>query len=624
MDFLSSLSVKSKLRFMLFVFIAGLVFIGLFGYKQLNAIGSKFKDAQEMGEVRELVVETIAENIQCLASLRNVYIDNDKKSFENLKKSFNQLNKNVENLKDPKFANITDGFTKFEIMKYHNKFNDSMKLIIEKYENGQPIDIEDMRSATKDVFRPYREALKNWVHANNQKSESLNKEYEDNFKTTLVVLGVVFLLILILSIFLSAVIANLITTSLNKVKNGLTVFFDFLNRKVSHADQIDIKSSDEFGGMAKEINFNIIDIERNIIKDDKFIESVDRFAQEIGRGNLIAKIDCESNTQSLISLKNTLSQVQHDLEYSISTNLNELLDVLNRFKNQDFTAKSTNAHGKIAVSVNELGDVISSLLKQSFQTGKTIDDSAKILLENVDMLSNSSNQAAASLEQTAAALEEITSTISSTTNSITLAANYANDLTFSANSGMSLASNTTIAMDEISEQVNAINEAIAIIDQIAFQTNILSLNAAVEAATAGEAGKGFAVVAAEVRNLATRSAEAAKEIKNLVEKANNKAKEGKNIASNMIQGYKDLSESINKTTEILQNIAVASKEQQFGIAQINNAVTELDRQTQENANVAYKTKTIAIETSSMAKEIVDDVMGKNFTGKINVNIKRGF
>ena len=69
---------------MLFVFIAGLVFIGLFGYKQLNAIGSKFKDAQEMGEVRELVVETIAENIQCLASLRNVYIDNDKKSFENL------------------------------------------------------------------------------------------------------------------------------------------------------------------------------------------------------------------------------------------------------------------------------------------------------------------------------------------------------------------------------------------------------------------------------------------------------------------------------------------------------------------------------------------------------------
>ena len=150
------------------------------------------------------------------------------------------------------------------------------------------------------------------------------------------------------------------------------------------------------------------------------------------------------------------------------------------------------------------------------------------------------------------------------------------------------------------------------------------MNAAVEAATAGEAGKGFAVVAAEVRNLATRSAEAAKEIKNLVEKANNKAKEGKNIASNMIQGYKDLSESINKTTEILQNIAVASKEQQFGIAQINNAVTELDRQTQENANVAYKTKTIAIETSSMAKEIVDDVMGKNFTGKINVNIKRGF
>ncbi len=103
----------------------------------------------------------------------------------------------------------------------------------------------------------------------------------------------------------------------------------------------------------------------------------------------------------------------------------------------------------------------------------------------------------------------------------------ANTVVKSSNDGEKLANKTNIAMDEINTQVKAINESISIIDQIAFQTNILSLNAAVEAATAGEAGKGFAVVAQEVRNLANKSTEAAKKIKDLVELANQKANEGK-------------------------------------------------------------------------------------------------
>ena len=122
-------------------------------------------------------------------------------------------------------------------------------------------------------------------------------------------------------------------------------------------------------------------------------------------------------------------------------------------------------------------------------------------------------------------------------------------------------------MDEINNQVHLINDSILVIDQIAFQTNILSLNAAVEAATAGEAGKGFAVVAAEVRNLASRSAEAAKEIKAIVENATSKANQGKDIANNMIDGYKQLNQNISQTINLISDIEMSSKEQLSGIEQ---------------------------------------------------------
>ncbi|MDX4066126.1 methyl-accepting chemotaxis protein [Aliarcobacter skirrowii] len=141
------------------------------------------------------------------------------------------------------------------------------------------------------------------------------------------------------------------------------------------------------------------------------------------------------------------------------------------------------------------------------------------------------------------------------------------------------------------------------------------LNAAVEAATAGEAGKGFAVVAQEVRNLATRSAEAAKGIKEIVERATVKANEGKSIATNMIEGYKNLNESINQTTSLIQDIASSSKEQQNAVIQINDAISLLDKKTQENAQIAGDTNSIAEKASLMAKKILENVNEKEFLGK---------
>jgi methyl-accepting chemotaxis protein len=288
-------------------------------------------------------------------------------------------------------------------------------------------------------------------------------------------------------------------------------------------DNIDLDSNDEFGQMSKTININIDKSLSNINKDNEFVQDVTRFVNELSKGNMLAKLEKDSDTPNLKELKVLLSKLQDYLEHTIARDLNMLISVLESFKREDFTARFPNPYAKVALIINELGDVISSLLKQSLTVGLTLDEGSDKLLENVNILNTSSNQAAAALEETAAALEEITSTVISNASNVNQMAKYSEQVSISAKKGQELAKSTTTAMDDITNQVNLINDSITIIDQIAFQTNILSLNAAVEAATAGEAGKGFAVVAAEVRNLASRSAEAAREIKAIVGNATSKA-----------------------------------------------------------------------------------------------------
>ena len=263
-------------------------------------------------------------------------------------------------------------------------------------------------------------------------------------------------------------------------------------------------------------------------------------------------------------------------------------------------------------SINLLGKELGSSAKNNYDNGETLEESASTMTNSMNNLASKANEQAASLEETAAALEEITSITRNNTQNATKMATLGQVVKKSVLSGEELASKTASSMDEINEKVKAINSAITVIDQIAFQTNILSLNAAVEAATAGEAGKGFAVVAQEVRNLANRSAEAAKEIKNLVEEANIKTNDGKLISSDMIEGYKELNKNISETINIIEDVSAASKEQMLGIEQINQTVNMLDRVTQENAFESNQIKEISQSVSTLAYELLTDAKSKKF------------
>jgi methyl-accepting chemotaxis protein len=321
-----------------------------------------------------------------------------------------------------------------------------------------------------------------------------------------------------------------------------------------------------------------------------------------------------------------LKDVLNNMASNLENNIDNVLNILEEYAHYNYLnkipTKDIKEHLlKLTNGVNTLGDSITQMLIENKSNGLTLDESSNILLNNVDKLNQSSNEAAASLEETAAAIEEITSNIRNNTENITKMASYSNNVTASATHGEKLANQTTVAMDEINVQVNLITDAISIIDQIAFQTNILSLNAAVEAATAGEAGRGFAVVAAEVRNLASRSAEAAREIKIIVENATKKANDGKDIANHMIDGYKELNQNISQTINLISDIQNASKEQLLGIEQINDAVNQLDQQTQQNAAVASQTHDVAVVTDQIAKLVLSSADEKEFIGKKEVKAK---
>ncbi|RXJ97470.1 methyl-accepting chemotaxis protein [Malaciobacter molluscorum] len=425
--------------------------------------------------------------------------------------------------------------------------------------------------------------------------------------------------ILLISLFIALVVSFLISNqlvkSVNLVQEGLLGFFDFLNKKTNKATNIKINGTDEFAQMAKDINSNIKNIENTIIQDEEFVKEIASFAKEIGAGNMQVKIQKDTTTKSLIELKEILTKMQNDLENSVTSSIPKLLNILKSFKEHDFTPRFENSNAKVTVAINELGDVISNLLSDSYEVGKKLENSSKLLIKNVNELNISSNEAASSLEQTTASLTNIMKNVKTNSNHVEEMSQYAKDVNNFAIEGQKFAKNTSVAMTELSQQVTTINDAITIIDQIAFQTNILSLNAAVEAATAGEAGKGFAVVAQEVRNLANRSAQAASEIKSIVEQATNKATFGKQTSDKMINGYDLLIDSIDKTTSIINNIETSSKEQEDGISQINEAIILLEEQTQKNAIIANQTKEIAIENDEIAKEIVNDLSNKKFKTK---------
>jgi methyl-accepting chemotaxis protein len=398
------------------------------------------------------------------------------------------------------------------------------------------------------------------------------------------------------------------------LNNYFMQFIEFISYEKNTFDYIESNSNSKVNNVIKKWNSEIKKIDNRNKEDLKVLGEIVLTADKVEQGIYNCRINATSTTPTIHTLTLTLNKMLHSLNDSTTS----ILKVVNSYTNNDFTDsikvidKYKDDMKLLMESIIILGKTLEKNAKANFENGETLQHNSIMMTSSMNNLALKANDQAASLEETAAAVLEITSITRNNAQNAIKMANLGQIVKKSAFSGENLATKTANSMDEINVKVHAINESITVIDQIAFQTNILSLNAAVEAATAGEAGRGFAVVAAEVRNLANRSADAAREIKNLVQEATAKANEGKIISADMIEGYKELNKNISETIHIIENVSKASKEQMTGIEQINDAVNILDRGTQENASESNQLKTIAHEVSLLASELLADAKTKKF------------
>jgi methyl-accepting chemotaxis protein len=286
----------------------------------------------------------------------------------------------------------------------------------------------------------------------------------------------------------------------------------------------------------------------------------------------------------------------------ITAPLGEAVRVARSVADGDLTSRieprSGDETGQMMRALKAMNDGLARIVGEVRASTTTIATaSAEIVRGNSDMSQRTEAQAS-HLEETASSMEELTATVKQNADNAGVADRHAAQATTVARQGREVMAQVVTTMDAIQGSSGKIADIIGVIDGIAFQTNILALNAAVEAARAGDQGRGFAVVATEVRSLAQRSAQAAKEVKALIQASAGNVRSGADLVERAGQTMEEIVASVEKVRGLISDIASASSEQRAGIEQVNKAIMEMERMTQQNAAL--------VEQSAAAAEALDE------------------
>jgi len=393
-------------------------------------------------------------------------------------------------------------------------------------------------------------------------SATLQKTVESAYSSTIanfymVIVFVVLILLVILA--LSKYIADGITSKIAAFQKGLVEFFEYLKGNKSTINMLDASSSDEIGMMAKTINENIEQTKVNIESDRAFIKDTQKVMQNISAGSLDTQINAQASNQNLEQLKSTVNEALHLLKERF-LQMNNILDF---YAHYDYTKElvidgfNENSELKSLVDkINNLRDAIVAMLNTSKENSSDLLNKSDVLQERMNTLYSVSSAQAKMLQEIAKKVQNVDE----------------------------LSKNTSQKSSEIIAQSNDIKSVVSIITDIAEQTNLLALNAAIEAARAGEHGRGFAVVADEVRKLAERTQKSLTEINT----------------------------NISILTQSITDVDAAIDTQSKDIAAINDTVTEVEIKTQENTQIVQDVEAITTEVKNMAVDIARDVDKNKF------------
>ena len=380
--------------------------------------------------------------------------------------------------------------------------------------------------------------------------ESLSHIRNIIFISAIIAISIIFLIIWIYT-------KKFITKRMAVLENFLSSFFDFINHKTTKApSQVQILAQDEIGHMGELINVNIGTIKESIEKDKQMVDKVIEIVRDIRDGNLTQRIEGAPSNPQFLELQETLNGMLKNLQEKVGSNFNILQQVFESYRNLDFTAHVENPQGDMENSLNQIGGEVKKMLVISQRLSSSLQEQSSSLRGYVDSLVEANEIQVSSLKQSSATTENIVQSMQ-----------YIN--------GKSL---------ELAQQVEDIKNIVSMIGEIADQTNLLSLNAAIEAAKAGEHGRGFAVVADEVRKLAERTQKSLGEIEANV-----------NV---LVQGIIGMNESVKQQTQ--------------GIEEINDSIRHLNQIASNNGEIANQTERVAQHITALMNEIEEDMAKKKF------------